>query len=1035
MSVLLAKSRLLIGCLLLGCTLVACDQADDDGSQQSQDRPGAIAATARSADFKPETAGPNRGDVDAVAVRPRDPSTDADQPSVADRQRDRQRRLDQADRLAGDGQWDRAAAVLTQLLTIDPTDAESIFRLARVRASQGDLPTAVSLLESIPADHPEAGLAAIGQAADWCVELEQFERAEERYRAILARVPQATVAHRQLAWLLNRQGRRHEAAEHLKQLCKLGDIRGDELHGLMVVSHAMFTVPDSAPTNASARPYFPIGPLAYARFDFTHGRYRDAADRLESVIASENPPPAVQAFYGRLLVESQRDARFREWLATAEENVTHWAEYWAALGAYLLRQRDYEPAVRALAEAVDRDPTDPLSIRRMNQALLALGRTDQAKRWKKRYGLLNQTAHAANEIAEAPQPRSEAYTTVAGGLQQVGRTLEALTWELLGELHRNAPRDEVDRILHRRRELLQSGDGFPNRAERLCGLDPARFPLAELKRLPATRPATTPAPTLPAESPVQARFVDVAASSGLDHTYHVSDNDRRYAFAIYQTLGGGVAVLDYDRDGRSDLYFAQGGGAPGVDRPRRPNRLFRATGDGFRDVTSPSRTAERRYTVGVTAGDWNQDGFADLAVASIGRTTLWINGGDGTFSVRLLQEDKTLQRLPTSLAIADVSGDDLPDLVCLHDVDDPAMRDQPIVQPDGSFQDLASPLAFNAGTDQLFVNDGVGGFRSKPLGGDQAVASTGLGVVVADLNGRPGNEVFVGNDMRPNQWWVRDADSGKWQDLAAVAGCSHGHGGTTTASMGIAAADFDGNGSLDLHIANFYGEPVSLFLNERGNFADRCVSWRLSERSTPMLGFGCQPIDYDNDGDPDLAVTNGHVDKVPGQPFKQPPQLFANLGNHFTFTAVEDATGYWSTGHLGRAMARLDHDRDGKTDLVVTHVGSPSALLLNRSETDHHWVLIRLVGTSCERDAIGARATVRCGERTWTQWCVAGDGYLCRNEPLLHFGLGNADRVDELEIVWPNGSRQRHESLDVDRRWLIIQGQPHPFSPTHGNTQ
>jgi tetratricopeptide (TPR) repeat protein len=1024
--------------LLFALSIVACER---DVPQRAHDQTdvgdrNADAAVASSITSKDESAGNH------TATKRVDQAKDATlamkaSSAPAEHSVDREQWLDRADRAARRGEWERASELLKQVLTVDPSDAEATFRMAQVRAGRGDLPAAISLLESIPEDHPEAGLPALGQSADWCLRLDRYAEAEQRYRTILQRVPKATAAHRQLAWLLNRQGRRHEAAVHLKALCELGDIREDELHGLMVVSHAMFTAPGEPPPSESARPYYPIGPVGYARYDFTHGKFRRAAERLEKLFATEDSrsqPATVQAFYGRLLAESQQDARFLQWLESADASWEQHAEFWAALGAYLLRQRDFKAAVRALAEAIDRDPTDPLSIRRINQALLAVGRAEQAKSWKARYALLNQTAHAASEIAESPQPRSEAYATVVDGLNELGRPLEALTWELFEALHRKSPRSDVDQIVARRRALLQSDRRFPSQTMRLCGLDLERFPLPQLDALRPARSSTAAIEPPVAKPIVPARFENVADSVGLTHQYEISDGDQQFAFALYQTLGGGVVVFDYDLNGRSDLYFAQGGGEPGQRAAMPSNKLFRAGESRLREVTAPSRTTEPRYTLGVTAGDWNQDGFPDLAVASIGGKALFINQGDGTFLARRFDADQAFQRLPTSLAIADLTGDALPDLVGLHDVDDPTMRDKPTVQSDGSFEDAASPLAFDPGTDQVWINDGTGGFDPQPLGGDAAAPSTGLGIVVAELDGQPGNEVFVGNDMRPNQWWVRDrtesADgtngTGKkriWNDLAAVSGCSHDHGGTSTASMGIAAADFDGNGSLDLHVTNFFREPVSLFMNEQGMFADQSVSWRLSESSIPMLGFGSQPIDYDNDGDPDLAVTNGHVDQLPGQPFRQPPQFFVNQGSHFKSVSVKDGSGYWSSSHLGRAMARLDFNRDGRSDLVVTHIGSPSALLINRSESDHHWSAIRLVGTKSERDAIGARVTIHCGDQRWTQWSIAGDGYLCRNEATLHFGLQTCGRIDELIVHWPDGTQQRHRDLSVDREWLVVEGQ------------
>ena len=197
-----------------------------------------------------------------------------------------------------------------------------------------------------------------------------------------------------------------------------------------------------------------------------------------------------------------------------------------------------------------------------------------------------------------------------------------------------------------------------------------------------------------------------------------------------------------------------------------------------------------------------------------------------------------------------------------------------------------------------------------------------------------------------------------------------------------------------------------------------------------MVGFGTQSIDYDNDSDLDLVVTNGHLDDSFDNvsSFRQPPQLLCNLGGHFQLTEVKDASDYWNSDHLGRGLARLDFNRDGKSDFVITHIGEQSALLLNQTPTDHHWLQLQLVGTKSERDSIGARIRIRFGGQESTDWVVAGDGYLSHNEAVVSFGLGEAASVDEIAIFWPSGDQQTIQNVPADRRLLIIEGQNDPYA-------
>jgi hypothetical protein len=247
--------------------------------------------------------------------------------------------------------------------------------------------------------------------------------------------------------------------------------------------------------------------------------------------------------------------------------------------------------------------------------------------------------------------------------------------------------------------------------------------------------------------------------------------------------------------------------------------------------------------------------------------------------------------------------------------------------------------------------------------------------------------------------------------------------------MGVAAGDLNGNGSLDLHVTNFQNESVSLYVNEQGFFQDRNVQFDLARPSASVLGFGTQALDYDNDGTLDLVVANGHIEKAVdlNAPFFQPAQLFRNVGGRFELMEVADDSGYWQRDHVGRALAKLDFDRDGRQDFVVTHVGETSALLLNRTESTNHWFQLEIVGAVSERDAIGSRVVVRNGDVELTEWLNAGDGFLCRNEPLLSFGVGNALSLDEVVIHWPSGKRQIFRDVKADQRYLLVEGQAELF--------
>lgn len=241
-----------------------------------------------------------------------------------------------------------AGETLRKILLADPNDVETLFRLANVQAAAGDLGEATSLLDSIPMDHPEAGLPAIGQAADWCMQSKRYVEAEARYRTLIERLPQAIIPRRKLAHLYNRQGRRHEAAEQIRSLCRLGDVRQDELHALMSLSDALFDEPadHDAASDASRPLLLPNGPSAYARIAFTERKYTQAVELLQDLVTQKQVPPSVNALYGRALADAQYESRLLDWIEQADEPTKQFAEYWAAVGTYLVGQLRFREAIR-----------------------------------------------------------------------------------------------------------------------------------------------------------------------------------------------------------------------------------------------------------------------------------------------------------------------------------------------------------------------------------------------------------------------------------------------------------------------------------------------------------------------------------------------------------------------------------------------------------------------------------------------------------------------------------------------------------------
>jgi hypothetical protein len=269
-----------------------------------------------------------------------------------------------------------------------------------------------------------------------------------------------------------------------------------------------------------------------------------------------------------------------------------------------------------------------------------------------------------------------------------------------------------------------------------------------------------------------------------------------------------------------------------------------------------------------------------------------------------------------------------------------------------------------------------------------------------------------------------------FQNSADAKGVAAGFSGEANACMGIAAGDFDRNGMVDLHVTNFSDQSANHYLQtEASAFTDSATRFELDRWTIPYIGFGVKSLDIDRNGWLDLLLTNGHIfdQRHRGEAFRMPPQLLLNRGNRFQLAEVRDPSKYWDGEYLGRALAKCDFDRNGSIDFLVGHLDQPLALLSNETESSGHWIQLELIGTVSERDAVGTRVVLTCGDQHWHAWVTAGDGYLCTDEPVIDLGLGDRSEIDRLELHWPSGQTQTFRSLAGDTRYLLTEGDPEPF--------
>ncbi len=542
------------------------------------------------------------------------------------------------------------------------------------------------------------------------------------------------------------------------------------------------------------------------------------------------------------------------------------------------------------------------------------------------------------------------------------------------------------------------------------------------------------------------QFVNVAERLGITFNYVRGETGESW---LPETMGGGVAWLDFDGDGRLDLFFVQGCQLPRDDSGRHAATLFRNSGgDAWHEVPRWAGPSNARYGIGVAVADANNDGFDDVLVTNFGDDTFYVNEGDGTFRECGAAVGLASPLWGTSAAFGDLDRDGDLDLFVANYVE----HDTSIVcrSPGSGRRKYCGPDYFQGQHSLLFDNRGDGEFADlSAASGIVRPDSKGLGVVIADLlddqfTDEVLPEIFVANDLRPN-FLFRHAASGasgrpdpalvRFDEVGFELGAAVNAEGIREANMGIACGDYDEDGDLDLYVTHYYMEHDTLWQNQSGRgFRDVTKVAGLSLPTLRQLSWGTNFIDFDNDGWLDLFVTSGHLNSEDGSntPYAMHPQLFRNLGSQgkpVRFADVSPQAGaYFAETFVGRASATADFDRDGDLDLAVGHHHKPAAVLENRTAGRGNAIGFVLIGRESNRSAIGARVTcvmeAAGAERRLVREIIGGGSYLSADSRDVLVGLGPAERVKELQIRWPSGRCGRFENIEAGGYWLLREGEP-----------
>jgi enediyne biosynthesis protein E4 len=540
-------------------------------------------------------------------------------------------------------------------------------------------------------------------------------------------------------------------------------------------------------------------------------------------------------------------------------------------------------------------------------------------------------------------------------------------------------------------------------------------------------------PLLSQASPIQnsaVRYTDVRQAAGITFVQDSTQTEQKY---YLETMGTGVAWIDYDQDGLMDLFFVQSA-ATDIYKPAHPLRcaLYHNNGDGtFTDVTDKAGVGgEGHYGQGVAVGDFDNDGYPDLYVTGYGRAILYHNNGDGTFTDVTAKAGVTDEGgWSASAGWFDYDKDGWLDLVVTNYIEWTSKNNLWCGERRPGYRSYCHPGNYKGQKTKLYHNNHDGTFTDlSEASGVGKPESKGMGVILADFNNDGWPDIAIANDSWPNFLFI-NKHNGTFEDVSLISGLAASEDGRYEAGMGIDAADVDGDGWLDVYITHLDFELNRLYHNNRdGTFTDDTFNSGIGNKAILLSGVSMMFVDYDNDGWPDILQLNGamldNIQLYHGEvSYKEPMLMFRNLGAG-KFEKISDSLGPDFVRPIaGRGLAVADYDNDGDIDIVTNNRGDDPSLLRNDGGNANHWLTVKLMGTRSNRDGIGSSLKLTAAEGyVHVEQAKGGMSYMSASDPRIHFGLGKRTKIDSLEITWPSGQLDRLTKVPIDQIVAIKEG-------------
>jgi len=998
----------LFGWSLIGCgPKTSAPTAEDASHGDNAKTHSPAAAVAKGGSNEP---------ADSTKPNPVGPSSNPSPQGVA-RNGTFEEKLARADQLLQANDNDSAWELAKSLIVERPQSAPALFIAARILAKRGNLEGAIQTISKIDPNDREAGPAATGQWAEWLAQKGDLQGAELKLKGLLKSFPSAVPAMRLMVDLYHAQGRRWETAKYLDRMVRLGNFGTPDL-----MNSIDFRDPvDNEALRTAAQTFAPNDPYsrlhAIRVFAFAD-RWEDAIEPLRGMVQSRPELLEPWIWFGEALLETQRNDEMVAWFEKRPEGFDKHPEYWYVLGRWLQQQQKHDQAARAFTESLKLDRRHVAAMQALAESCMELGESELSIDIRQHAGKWVRIKDLSQQIQRGHGQREE-FIAIAELYRELHDTVGAFGWDaaLLASENQPFPSSLVE--IQKR---LKSGEKEDDPL--LQRLPIERWPLPEWSSLQDLRPSI-PSPSL-ADRATPIRMHDVAEQRGILARYDSGAEPGR-GWYTHEGLGGGVSALDYDRDGWPDLFYSQAGDHPNKAEPKYlPKQLYRSlASERFVEVGTVAGVADLGYGQGTGVADLDQDGFPDLLLADLGEIKCYRNQGDGTFERWKLPQSSPQDMWNSAIQAADINHDGLPDIVQCAYIHGTEFLTRTCQSASNSKLLFCHPKRFEPGRSRILINEGSGAFRLI----DETVLQSlvdgyALGTVITNIDQRFGNDVYFANDVSANHLLLSqssDPDASDLVERAMRAGVAVDALGRAQASMGVACGDQNRDGLLDIIVTNFRFEVSTLYLQvSPGLFRDGTRVSKLGEATFEWLSFGCQLSDLDNDGWLDFITVNGHIDLL--DPWKMPPQILRNVRGQFEWLRNPSPGKYFDEDNVGRSLTMLDYNRDGRPDFAVTHLDRPTALLENQTPPEaHHFVQLEVVGTISERDAIGAIVRIQCGNESWTAPVSVGDGYYGTNERLVHIGLGNATRIDVIEIQWPSGETETQRDVSVDKRYRWIE--------------